>query len=181
MSFEHPSSADSPTRGTAEPSDTDTQMAALAHTQLSLDNEHAVSGSGSADSGLSPSATSMLRVLLPSLTKLDALLESVWTKQDTLNEVLNRLAAELEQFDELVLPPGVSEQELTQGTAAERSPATMGQLAAVRLKDTRAKIVNINAMLKKVRARLDNVSMLAQAKILQNQQQSGLPAVPNNA
>ncbi|KAJ1868568.1 hypothetical protein LPJ78_000080 [Coemansia sp. RSA 989] len=64
---------------------------------------------------LSPSATSMLQVLIPSLTRLDALLESVWNKQDTLNEVLNRLATELDQFDELVLPPGVSQETLLDG------------------------------------------------------------------
>ncbi|KAJ2453530.1 hypothetical protein EV183_002169 [Coemansia sp. RSA 2336] len=112
---------------------------------------------------LSPSATSMLQVLIPSLTRLDALLESVWTKQDTLNEVLNRLATELDQFDELVLPPGVSQATLLDG---EKS-ATLSQQAAQRLKASRARVADINATLKKVRARLDDISMLAQAKILQ--------------
>ncbi|KAI9477629.1 hypothetical protein H4R22_000062 [Coemansia sp. RSA 1290] len=112
---------------------------------------------------LSPSATSMLQVLIPSLTRLDALLESVWNKQDTLNEVLNRLATELDQFDELVLPPGVSQETLLDG---EKS-ATSSQQAAQRLKASRARVADINATLKKVRARLDDISMLAQAKILQ--------------
>ncbi|KAJ2168237.1 hypothetical protein IW139_005879 [Coemansia sp. RSA 353] len=171
MSFEHPPSA-SPDQDAAEPLATDSLIADLAHTQLSLD-DHATPGPSS---GLSPSATSMLHVLLPSLTKLDQMLESVWAKQDTLNEVLNRLAAELEQFDELVLPPGVSQHALMQG-ASERSPSTMGQQAAGRLRDSWAKIITINATLKKVRTRLDNVSMLAQAKILQNQQS---PSAPND-
>ncbi|KAJ2267249.1 hypothetical protein GGH14_006108 [Coemansia sp. RSA 370] len=161
-----------PDQDAAEPLATDSLIADLAHTQLSLD-DHATPGPSS---GLSPSATSMLHVLLPSLTKLDQMLESVWAKQDTLNEVLNRLAAELEQFDELVLPPGVSQHALMQG-ASERSPSTMGQQAAGRLRDSRAKIITINATLKKVRTRLDNVSMLAQAKILQNQQS---PSAPND-
>ncbi|KAJ2852055.1 hypothetical protein IWW36_000634 [Coemansia brasiliensis] len=127
----------------------------------------------SAPAKLSPSATSMLQVLIPSLTRLDALLESVWSKQDTLNEVLNRLATELDQFDELVLPPGVSQEMLLQdGAGPERLPATMSQQAAQRLKASRARVADINATLKKVRARLDDISMLAQAKILQQQQQN---------
>ncbi|KAJ1853252.1 hypothetical protein GGH12_004848 [Coemansia sp. RSA 1822] len=170
MSFEHPPSA-SPDQDAAESLPTDSLIADLAHTQLSLDDQ-VTHGS----SGLSPSATSMLHVLLPSLTKLDQMLESVWAKQDTLNEVLNRLAAELEQFDELVLPPGVSQHALMQGTS-ERSPATMGQQAAGRLRESRTKIITINATLKKVRTRLDNVSMLAQAKILQNQQSPSAPSI----
>ncbi|KAJ2160980.1 hypothetical protein GGF46_001839 [Coemansia sp. RSA 552] len=165
----------------------DSQMAALVKEQLNLDppgdNQAANSGSsGSNDhaTGLSPSASSMLRVLLPSLTRLDNMLESVWSKQDTLNEVLNRLSAELEQFDELILPPGVTMKEMTeaQGGAAngERSPVTVCQQAAVRLKESRAKIININMTLKRVRSRLDNVSMLAQAKILQAQQPQDSPS-----
>ncbi|KAJ2810349.1 hypothetical protein H4S07_002716 [Coemansia furcata] len=136
----------------------DERMAALTHTQLNI---------GGSTSGLPSSAASILRVLLPSLTKLDSLLESVWDKQDALNEVLNRLATELEQFDELILPPGVSPQALA--ASGEKSPSSVGQLTAQRLRDSRTRITNINAILKKVRGRLDNVSMLAQAKILQNQ------------
>ncbi|KAJ2807282.1 hypothetical protein H4R20_001351 [Coemansia guatemalensis] len=171
------------------PSSIDAPMAALINTQLTLDPStspltttatvaDATAADSTADSnapGLSSSASSMLRVLLPSLTNLDALLESVWAKQDLLNEVLNRLSAELEQFDELVLPPGVtSTQSIAKGGSAavdKSHPVTVGQQAAVRLKETRAKIVTINSTLKKVRARLDNVSMLAQAKILQQQQE----------
>ncbi|KAJ2456537.1 hypothetical protein GGF42_003211 [Coemansia sp. RSA 2424] len=146
----------------------DERLASLAHSQLNISNTM----------GLSPSASSILRVLLPSLTKLDGLLESVWDKQDALNEVLNRLAAELEQFDELIVPPGVSPQMLSTTTttsgmpgSADKSPSLVGQVTAQRLRDSRTRITNINATLKKVRSRLDNISMLAQAKMLQNQQQ----------
>ncbi|KAJ2881728.1 hypothetical protein H4R27_003902 [Coemansia aciculifera] len=142
---------------------TDERLASLAHTQLNITG---------GTSGLSPSASSILRVLLPSLTKLDTLLESVWDKQDALNEVLNRLATELEQFDELIVPPGVSPQALGVAATGEKTPSSVGQLTAQRLRDSRTRISNINATLKKVRSRLDNVSMLAQAKILQNQQQA---------
>ncbi|KAJ2911149.1 hypothetical protein GGI21_000161 [Coemansia aciculifera] len=148
------------------------QLSSLAHSQLNINNTV----------GLSPSASSILRVLLPSLTKLDGLLESVWDKQDALNEVINRLAAELEQFDELIVPPGVSPQMLSAAAAAvttggvggaERTtpPSSVGLATAQRLRDSRTRVMNINATLKKVRSRLDNISMLAQAKILQNQQQ----------
>ncbi|KAJ1815378.1 hypothetical protein LPJ75_002390 [Coemansia sp. RSA 2598] len=106
---------------------------------------------------LTPSAASMLQVLLPSLTKLDDMVETVWSKQDELNSVLDRLTAELEQFDELVQP--------------DSSSVGRGQQASQKLKDSRARIANVNVVLKRVRTRLDNVSMLAQAKILQNQQQ----------
>ncbi|KAJ2020980.1 hypothetical protein IWW57_004954 [Coemansia sp. S610] len=143
---------------------TDEHLASVAHTQL-----HIASGT----SGLSPSASSILRVLLPSLTKLDTLLESVWDKQDALNEVLNRLATELDQFDELIVPPGVSPQALgSVASGGEKPPGSAGQLTAQRLRESRTKITNVNATLKKVRSRLDNISMLAQAKILQNQQQA---------
>ncbi|KAJ2754586.1 hypothetical protein H4S06_003560 [Coemansia sp. BCRC 34490] len=136
--------------------------------------------------GISTNATSMLRVLLPSLTKLDGLLESVWAKQDVLSEVLNRLATELEQFDELVAPPGAGSAAADSSSAAAASlsssgglygsnkpPALLGasQVAAQKLRESRTRIANINVTLKKVRTRLDNVSMLAQAKILQQQQQ----------
>ncbi|KAJ2602522.1 hypothetical protein H4R99_002674 [Coemansia sp. RSA 1722] len=104
---------------------------------------------------LSPSAASMLQVLLPSLTKLDEMVETVWTKQDELNSVLDRLTTELEQFDELVQPD---------------SSVGRGQEASQKLKDSRTRIANVNVVLKRVRTRLDNISMLAQAKILQNQQ-----------
>ncbi|KAJ2696540.1 hypothetical protein FB645_006174 [Coemansia sp. IMI 203386] len=97
----------------------------------------------------------MLQVLLPSLTKLDEMVETVWTKQDELNSVLDRLTTELEQFDELVQPD---------------SSAGRGQEASQKLKDSRTRIANVNVVLKRVRTRLDNISMLAQAKILQNQQ-----------
>ncbi|KAJ2079795.1 hypothetical protein H4R24_003523 [Coemansia sp. RSA 988] len=171
------------------PSSIDAPMAALINTQLTLDPStpplttattatEADDTAGSNTPGLSSSASSMLRVLLPSLTNLDALLESVWAKQDLLNEVLNRLSVELEQFDELILPPGIaSSQSITSSGNAvvdKSHPVTVGQRAAVRLKETRAKIITINSTLKKVRARLDNVSMLAQAKILQQQQEHSL-------
>ncbi|KAJ2747780.1 hypothetical protein GGI20_000250 [Coemansia sp. BCRC 34301] len=149
----------------------DEQLASLAHTQLNI----------SSTPGLSPSASSILRVLLPSLTKLDGLLESVWDKQDALNEVLNRLAAELEQFDELIVPPGgvpsqMPSTNMPGGTDSRAPPpGSAGQVTAQRLRDSRAKITNVNATLKKVRGRLDNISMLAQAKMLQNQQQQAHP------
>ncbi|KAJ1833127.1 hypothetical protein LPJ63_003017 [Coemansia sp. RSA 2711] len=172
MSIEHTPAADRPPHDDTEAGSADSHIAALASARLGLTDDHDIrKAEPVAAAGLSPSATSMLRVLLPSLSKLDTLLESVWTKQDSLNEVLNRLAAELDQFDELVLPPGVSQAALAQGAGLEQSPATMGQQAALRLKELRARILNINTTLKKVRARLDNVSMLAQAKILQQQRQ----------
>ncbi|ORX69245.1 hypothetical protein DL89DRAFT_173872 [Linderina pennispora] len=124
-----------------------------------------------APGSLTPSASSILRVLLPSLTRLDEQLESVWSKQDVLNEVLDRIAGELELFDELVVPPGANGDDLHQAVTS-KEPATMGLRAAARLKDSRARIAAINVVLKRVRTRLDNVAMLAQAKALQNQQQA---------
>ncbi|KAJ2514090.1 hypothetical protein H4217_005954 [Coemansia sp. RSA 1939] len=138
----------------------------------------------------------MLRVLLPSLTKLDGLLESVWAKQDVLSEVLNRLATELEQFDELVAPPGAGSAAADSSSASSaaaaslsssgglygsnKPPALLGasQVAAQKLRESRTRIANINVTLKKVRTRLDNVSMLAQAKILQQQQQQQQQSQP---
>ncbi|PIA13661.1 hypothetical protein COEREDRAFT_83355 [Coemansia reversa NRRL 1564] len=158
------------------PSSMDAPMATLINTKLTLDSSTpplTITAENDAP-GISSSASSMLRVLLPSLTNLDALLESVWVKQDMLNEVLNRLSAELEQFDELILPPGITSQNISKGgsgTTDKSHPVSAGQQAARRLKETRAKIITINSILKKVRARLDNVSMLAQAKILQQQQE----------
>ncbi|KAI8321875.1 hypothetical protein GQ54DRAFT_250778, partial [Martensiomyces pterosporus] len=153
---------------------TDSALAALASEHLDLSDKTGASSTADGVANLTPSASSILRVLLPSLTKLDCLLESVWTKQDALNEVLDRLNGELELFDELVLPPGVSAQSLPPGSTGlsppAPSPTTMGQMAAARLKESRTRIAGINAVLKKVRARLDNVSMLAQAKVLQQQQ-----------
>ncbi|KAJ2610822.1 hypothetical protein H4S08_003444 [Coemansia sp. RSA 1365] len=156
------------------PSSIDAPMAALINTQLTLESSTPPLTAENNTAGLSSSASSMLRVLLPSLTNLDALLESVWVKQDLLNEVLNRLSAELEQFDELILPPGITLQNISKGGSGNTDkshPVSVGQQAAMRLKETRAKIITINSILKKVRARLDNVSMLAQAKILQQQQE----------
>ncbi|KAJ2765347.1 hypothetical protein IWQ56_004134 [Coemansia nantahalensis] len=131
------------------------------------DGRPAASVQREAGAELVPNAASMLQVLLPALKSLDGQLEAVWARQDTLNEVLNRLSAELEQFDELVLPPG--------GGAGARPEggweATESQLAAQRLRAARTKIAAVNATLKNVRTRLDGVSMLAQARILQTQQQ----------
>ncbi|KAJ1898341.1 hypothetical protein LPJ66_002812 [Kickxella alabastrina] len=118
---------------------------------------------------LSPSAASMLRVLLPSLTKIDNMLESVWSKQDDLNQVLDRLTTELEQFDELVLPASA---ETDTSLPSNSISSSKGVEASQKLKDSRTRIANVNATLKRVRARLDNVAMLAQAKVLQNQNQS---------
>ncbi|KAI9503120.1 hypothetical protein GGI25_001952 [Coemansia spiralis] len=167
---------------------TDTQMAALVNAQLNLE-EPKDDAAKEGLTGISPNAASMLRVLLPSLTKLDGLLETVWAKQDALNEVLNRLATELEQFDELTVPPGAPPQGLSTsgamsgGLASDKTAATAisaSQQAAQKLKDSRTRVANINAILKKVRARLDSVSMLAQAKILQSQgQQQQLPLYPH--
>ncbi|KAJ1662947.1 hypothetical protein IW140_005469 [Coemansia sp. RSA 1813] len=182
-----------------EPVSTDSDIAALADAQLNIKEElgaegHRIKVDETKDQqqkeavvggGISTNATSMLRVLLPSLTKLDGLLESVWAKQDVLNEVLNRLATELEQFDELVVPPGIaatsSSQNLTSTVISSGGlhvtsdkPAGLlnaSQEAAQKLRESRTRIANINVTLKKVRTRLDNVSMLAQAKILQNQQE----------
>ncbi|KAJ2388669.1 hypothetical protein GGI23_006008 [Coemansia sp. RSA 2559] len=176
-------------------------MAALADAQLNIKDDSEVGGHGletnetkdeqskeAVSGGISANAISMLRVLLPSLTKLDGLLESVWAKQDTLNEVLNRLATELEQFDELIVPPGMadasssSSQNLASAVISsggglhvsnDKSAVLLNasKEAAQKLRDSRTRIANINVTLKKVRTRLDNVSLLAQAKILQNQQE----------
>ncbi|KAJ1933607.1 hypothetical protein FBU59_005972 [Linderina macrospora] len=149
---------------------TDQHPADASHTVRGTGTEPSSGAPTEAPGSLTPSASSILRVLLPSLTRLDEQLESVWTKQDALNEVLDRIAGELELFDELVVPPGASSDSLPQA-AASKQPGTMGLHAAARLKESRTRIAAINAVLKRVRARLDNVAMLAQAKALQNQQQ----------
>ncbi|KAJ2704245.1 hypothetical protein H4R19_005256 [Coemansia spiralis] len=138
----------------------DARLAELAAAQLGVGTPR------EAGADLAPNAASMLRVLLPALKNLDGQLEAVWARQDALNEVLNRLSAELEQFDELVRPPGVG------GTRPDGDwGTTEGQAATQRLRKARSKIATVNTTLKNVRTRLDNVSMLAQARILQTQQQ----------
>ncbi|KAJ2847588.1 hypothetical protein GGI22_005934 [Coemansia erecta] len=176
-------------------------MAALVDAQLNIKDDSEAGGHGletnetkdeqskeTVSGGISANATSMLRVLLPSLTKLDELLESVWAKQDTLNEVLNRLATELEQFDELIVPPGMADASSSSSQNLASAVISSGgglhvsndksvvllnasKEAAQKLRDSRTRIANINVTLKKVRTRLDNVSLLAQAKMLQNQQE----------
>ncbi|KAJ1893792.1 hypothetical protein LPJ81_005302 [Coemansia sp. IMI 209127] len=177
-------------------------MAALADAQLNIKDDSEAGGHGlklnetedeqskeaAVSGGISTNATSMLRVLLPSLTKLDGLLESVWAKQDVLNEVLNRLATELEQFDELIVPPGMADASSASSSqnfasavissgglhvSNDKSAVLLNasKEAAQKLRESRTRIANINVTLKKVRTRLDNVSLLAQAKVLQNQQE----------
>ncbi|KAI7824002.1 hypothetical protein BX661DRAFT_172616 [Kickxella alabastrina] len=97
------------------------------------------------------------------------MLESVWSKQDDLNQVLDRLTTELEQFDELVLPASA---ETDTSLPTNSISSSKGVEASQKLKDSRTRIANVNATLKRVRARLDNVAMLAQAKVLQNQNQN---------
>ncbi|KAJ1963971.1 hypothetical protein GGI12_001719 [Dipsacomyces acuminosporus] len=167
------------TSGSSSNNNTDSMLAALTSEQLDLGGQAAAGESqASGVANLTPSASSILRVLLPSLTKLDCLLESVWSKQDSLNEVLDRLNSELELFDELILPPGISPHSLPPGSTASSSSlatssksVTLGQQAAARLKESRTRIAGINATLKKVRSRLDSISMLAQAKLLQQQKE----------
>ncbi|KAJ1723562.1 hypothetical protein LPJ53_002085 [Coemansia erecta] len=99
-----------------------------------------------APTDLSPSAASMLRVLLPALTRLDDTLESVNSKQAELTQVLTRLTTELDQFSDLVAPP-------SHGSTSQH------------LHNSRTRLSNINVTLKRVRTRLDNISLLAQAKL----------------
>ncbi|KAJ2788217.1 hypothetical protein GGI15_000022 [Coemansia interrupta] len=117
-----------------------------AATSLGTPSSSDISPGTAVPTDLSPSAASMLRVLLPALTRLDDTLESVNTKQAELTQVLTRLTTELDQFSDLVAPP-------SHGSTSQH------------LQNSRTRLSNINVTLKRVRTRLDNISLLAQAKL----------------